>query len=123
MGPNRTNLQRQINFVDSLAIQKGSHTLKFGGDFRRLSPFFNPAAYPQDVFFSDVPSAENGNLSFSIVAGTARPTFLFRNLGLYVQDTWLISSRLTLLTVFGGTSTSDRSHSMAPVFQRSPASI
>jgi len=90
------NLQRQINVVDSLSLQKGSHGFKFGVDFRRLSPLHDPAAYFQEAFFGDVPSAQKGNLSFSLLFSTANATFLFRNLGIYAQDTWHISSRLTL---------------------------
>ena len=37
-GANAHNQQRQINIVDSISIQKGSHSLKFGIDYRRLSP-------------------------------------------------------------------------------------
>src|ERR1700730_5400271 len=34
------NQQRQFNIVDSISIQRGSHSLKFGVDYRRLSPRF-----------------------------------------------------------------------------------
>ena len=90
------NLQRQINVVDSLAVQKGLHGIKIGADFRRLSPLFDPKTYQQQVFFGSVPSAENGNLLFSIVGSNLTSAFLFRNIGVYAQDTWRIIAHLTL---------------------------
>ena len=95
-GANVSNLQRQVNLVDSVAIQIGSHSLKFGADFRRLSPAYAPFLYGQSAFFNDVPSAEQGTLSFSEVQSDAGATLLFRNLGVFAQDTWRIASRLTL---------------------------
>ena len=94
-GQDLHNLQRQINIVDGLSTQKGSHSLKFGADFRRLSPLSNPPSYLQDAFLGNVSSAENGNLLGSIVQSFVSPTLLFRNLGIYAQDTWRIGTRLT----------------------------
>jgi hypothetical protein len=95
-GANAKNLQRQINIVDDLSWQKGAHSLKFGVDFRRLSPRSTPFLYGQEVFFSDVPSAEAGNLELAFPI-SARPTaLLFKNLGVFGQDTWRIKSRLTI---------------------------
>lgn len=96
VGRGGRNLQRQINIVDSLSVQKGSHSMKFGIDFRRLSPVYSPYAYEQQAYFNDVPSAENGALSFSILASNLSSTLLFRNLGLYGQDTWHATSRLAV---------------------------
>jgi hypothetical protein len=95
-GRSGQNLQRQINIVDSVSIQKSSHSLKLGVDFRRLSPFSNPAAYGQDAYFGDVPSAATGDLLEAIVISDSPTTFLFRNLGIYAQDTWRILPRLTM---------------------------
>ena len=89
------NQQRQLNILDSVSIQKGSHSLKFGVDYRRLSPRFDPFAYAQFNFFFDVPSAEAGT-GFSDVFSSLPVTFLFRNVGIFAQDTWHIAPRLTM---------------------------
>src|SRR6266581_539558 len=96
LGRNAHQLLQQQNIVDNLSVQKGSHSLKFGVDFRRLTPLFDPALYLQEPVFLRVPRAETGNLLLSIVDSSRRGTFLFRNLGAYVQDTWRIVPRLTL---------------------------
>jgi hypothetical protein len=91
------NQQRQINILDSVSLQKGSHSLKFGVDYRRLSPRVAPTAYQQLNFFFDVPSAETkSGLAGSEIASTPPATFLFRNLGIFAQDTWHIAPRLTV---------------------------
>ena len=95
-GQLESNLQRQINIVDSLSLQKGSHSLKFGVDFRRLSPVYKPEAYELAAAFGNVPSAESQNNARRIIASNLSPTLLFRNLGLYAQDAWRIRQRLTL---------------------------
>jgi hypothetical protein len=96
LGEGGHNRQRQINIVDTLSVQKGSHSLKFGMDFRRLSPFYGLYAYQQEAFLPDVPSAVNGNLLVAAVGQSLRPTFLFHNLGAYGQDTWRVTPRVTL---------------------------
>jgi outer membrane receptor protein involved in Fe transport len=95
VGRGQQSLQRQLNFVDGLSLQKGTHSLKFGVDFRRLSPEVDPRLYWQVAIFSDMPSAETGSPLLSEVIPSVSSTFLFRNLGVYAQDTWRLTSRLT----------------------------
>jgi hypothetical protein len=95
-GANAHYQQRQLNVLDNISLQKGSHSLKFGMDYRRLSPRLNPAAYAQSNFFNDVFSAETGTLLAS-AAGLGLPeTLLFRDLSAFAQDTWRIMPRLTM---------------------------
>jgi hypothetical protein len=95
-GRSLQNVQRQFNIIDNLFVVRGSHSLKFGVDFRRLSPLFNPSLYLQAVFFNDVPSAQAGNLSFALTESGRSGTFLFHNLGVFAQDTWRVVPRLTV---------------------------
>ena len=90
------NIQEQLNIVDNLSVQKGSHGLKFGVDFRRLSPAVDPSRYSQFPAFNDVPSSETGSLALSSQVSTVSATFLFYDLGLFAQDTWRVLPRLTL---------------------------
>jgi Carboxypeptidase regulatory-like domain/TonB dependent receptor len=93
------NQQRQVNIVDSVSLQKSSHGLKFGVDYRRLSPHFGPAAYSQNAYFKNIPSAEAGTPNYSVGAddfSSLPVTFLFRNLGVFAQDTWHVVPRLTM---------------------------
>jgi len=90
------NLQRQINVTDNLSFQKGSHSLKFGVDVRRLSPSFKFGTYIQQVIFADVPSAELGSPLFSVITSDRPGTVYFHNVGVFAQDTWRANSRLTV---------------------------
>lgn len=90
------NVQHQLNIVDNLSIEKGSHTLKFGGDFRRMSPANSRFFYAQEGFFQDLPSAEQGASFFASLSSNRPTTLLLRNLGAFAQDTWRLLPRLTL---------------------------
>jgi len=95
-GSSSHNQQRQLNLVDNVSIQKGSHSLKFGIDYRRLSPHSAFAGYFQANYFQDIPSADTGTSEFNQVSSSLPVTFLFHNLGVFAQDTWRIMPRLTM---------------------------
>jgi Carboxypeptidase regulatory-like domain/TonB dependent receptor len=89
-------LQRQLNLVDSLSVQKGSHSLKFGADFRTLIPLLAPVPYHQVVNFNDVALAETGSATSGRIGSALNPTLLFRNFSVYAQDIWHVRPGLTL---------------------------
>ena len=96
LGKLSQNVQHQINLVDSLSWQLGHHGLKFGLDFRRLSPDYSPVEYDQVVNFSAMTSLEAGSSSFGDVLSAVDVGMLFHNLGIFAQDTWHLHPRLTL---------------------------
>ena len=97
VGKNVDNAQRQFNLVDNLAFMTGAHQLKFGVDYRRLSPVFNPWKYLQQVFFNTVNQALTGNTSFAnIVSSPDRRVPVFTNFSAYGHDSWKASRRLNL---------------------------
>ena len=100
--------QRQINLADNLSVNKGSHQLKFGVDYRWLSPFTSFYAYRQFAQFEGVtacssqPCTEKPTYALSGTASAAYSfaqqsnTLLAQNYSLYGQDTWKITPRLTV---------------------------
>jgi TonB dependent receptor len=90
------NLQRQYNIVDSVTVQRGSHSLKFGVDYRHLSPVSSPFSYEQEPLFFSLAAAENGNPDIAQVVSQNSFHFIFQNLGVFAQDTWRIVPRITL---------------------------
>jgi carboxypeptidase family protein/TonB-dependent receptor-like protein len=95
-GGSGTNVQRQFNLVDGLSLQRGSHNLKFGADYRRLTPSVIPPAYEQNALFLSVADAQSGQLYFGNVISQSRVPLILQNLGLFAQDTWRVSSHLTV---------------------------
>jgi len=95
-GLNTTNTQRQTNIVDHFSVVKGNHSLRFGVDYRRLSPIFAPRGYVAIGFynnFSDIVADSVGGIQ---IQQSRRGVFGFKNLGFYAQDTWKTTPRLTL---------------------------
>ena len=91
--------QRQINFIDNLALTKGTHQLKFGIDYRWLAPFSSPFSYDEAGIFSGMSDSAGGALSGTASTGVVvtlqSNALLARNFSLYGQDSWKITRRLT----------------------------
>lgn len=91
------NRQRQINVVDNFSVSAGTHQLKFGVDYRRLAPIFNLVQYSQSPAFTTVALAVAGRATSVVIAAFPRGLRpLLVNFSAYGQDSWKVSSRLTV---------------------------
>ena len=95
-GNNAVNFQRQTNIVDSLLVATGKHQLKFGADYRRLSPVRGIQDYTINILFDDVAGAVANTPSFVAIAAHAAQHLVFINFSAYAQDTFKAGRRLTL---------------------------
>jgi hypothetical protein len=67
-----TDEQRQVNVVDDFSIASGSHQLKFGVDYRWLSPFTSPPSYGQFAEFTGLSANPGGALSSVAAVGETK---------------------------------------------------
>ena len=96
VGKDATNFQHQLNLVDSLAILVRSHQLKFGVDYRRLTPVYGRWKYKQSASFNSVANALNETASSVAIQTQDEVGMSFTNFSAYAQDTWKVSRRLTV---------------------------
>lgn len=86
----------QFNAVDTVTLQKGTHTLKIGVDYRHLFPKHGVTQYTIYPFFLDLSEMENGTPFATGVSNSIPTTFSFQNFSAFAQDTWRVNSRLNL---------------------------
>lgn len=103
------NNQRQFNIVESLSYNLSGHALKFGADFRRLSPRSNGGSYKRSFTYSSAPPNSSANATgitrlvtnttannFSVIAPDVILEPVYDNFSLFAQDTWRVNQNLTL---------------------------
>ena len=89
------HVQRQVNLVDNFTWVKGAHQLKFGVDYRRLSPTIAPQDQ-QNVTFTTEGGVVNGVVGSVFISRRDAARLNLANFSAYVQDTWKANRRLTL---------------------------
>jgi Carboxypeptidase regulatory-like domain len=95
VGQNVNNIQRQLNLVDNVSLVTSAHQLKFGVDYRRLTPSSNPIKYQQAVL-GDLNTLLTNVAGIVIINALQPINLVVNNFSAYAQDTWKASRRLTL---------------------------
>ena len=96
IGEETKNEAHQWNYVDSLSVTRGSHLMKFGADFRRLTPIQARPPYQQSYTFNTSAAMNTGVANTYLSLLNPYIITLYHQLSLYAQDTWKLTARLTL---------------------------
>jgi hypothetical protein len=90
-----SGVQKQWNVVDTVGLAVGRHQLKFGVDYRRLTPTainFDPA---DDYLYFGM-SAVQSNSGLAIASSYAPAFPLYTNFSAFAQDEWKVTPRLSV---------------------------
>ena len=90
------NLQRQINVTDNVTHSIGAHQLKFGLDYRRLSPESDLVPYQVQYQFGSLSNVLLNKVPQASINSTFAETLAFTNWSLFAQDTWNATRNLTI---------------------------
>jgi len=88
--------QQQWNITDAFVVNRGSHNLKFGIDYRRLSTFARNRQIAETVsFFSQSRVLQNiSDLTQVFSDAPTPPRPIYSNSSLYAQDEWKATRKL-----------------------------
>jgi len=90
------NESSQWQIIDNLSYHVGSHQLKFGGDYRRLTPTVGANDLIMSIIIGSLQNVYNNIVPTVLAFRSIRYTALFNTLYFYGQDTWRANKRLTL---------------------------
>ena len=95
-GREGTRRQRQFQTVESASWKAGSHTLRFGADYRRMVPIRRDATGVFSAIADDITSlTDKRNLWLGSTPAVSTATEV-TELSLWAQDTWQISPRFLI---------------------------
>jgi len=91
------NLQQQINVTDNFSRIIGAHQMKFGLDYRRLSPDAGLVPYQVQYIFRSLSNVLANTVPTAyVLSRTADVRLLFTNWSLFAQDSWKATRTLTI---------------------------
>ncbi|MEP7270620.1 MAG: TonB-dependent receptor [Acidobacteriota bacterium] len=94
--PKAVSSQRQYNVIDNFSYTVGSHQLKFGVDYRRLTPVYAANSYFIQTTFLSAQEILAARASSGLVRISKASRPVIENFSAYGQDAWRVSRDLTL---------------------------
>jgi hypothetical protein len=91
-----TGEQKQFNLTDAVAWSFGRHQLKFGIDFRRLTPSVYQDSPVIDYEYASESSVEANAIDFGFAQSLAPAFPVYTNFSAFAQDEWKATPRLVL---------------------------
>jgi hypothetical protein len=91
-----TNVQRQINVTDAVSYIAGTHQMKFGIDYRRLSPKSDLQPYAVQYIFGSLSNVLTNTVSGAYVIARRPDVLVFSSWSIFAQDTWKVTRTLTI---------------------------
>jgi hypothetical protein len=89
-------VQHQYQILDGLTWTRGTHSIKFGGDWRHLTPQWTSSPYGSGLEIGSLSDIQNGYVTSMEVSASAPGRPVFENFSMYAQDHWRISPRLSI---------------------------
>jgi hypothetical protein len=87
---------QQYNLVNSLSLTHGRHAVKFGADYRRLAPLYNPEEYIDELNLNSVAAVQQGFADAAFIQAGQPGHPVFSNFSLYTEDHWRATRFLTV---------------------------
>jgi len=87
---------RQIAGADNVSWEIRGHQLKFGADYRYLSPISNDGAFTAGIYFPGVGGVDANSPEFGLTAYNQAFAIAIKTFSVYAQDSWKVSPRLVL---------------------------
>jgi len=89
--------QRQFQMVQTATLERARHTLKFGADYRRMLSIRRDPVGSYGVTVNSIPQLNNPSTWWTAAAAVGSDdSVAVHELSLWAQDTWQVSSRLTV---------------------------
>lgn len=89
-----TDKQRQVEVADTFSVSRGAHQLKFGGDFRQMTPSVGAAL--SALVLSSYQQVQTGIAGTVVMFGQNAVRARLYNYSFFGQDFWRATPRLTL---------------------------